>query len=123
MHEAIVELPLEMQLGDIVTRGVVWGDQLVRHVDLPPGADFTPLLEGLPGDRCACPHWGVVESGSIHVRYADGSEEITRAGEAYYWPGGHTAWTEEGVRFFELSPAAELQPVLAHVATKLPASA
>jgi hypothetical protein len=112
-------LPVEVQVGAIETRGVTWGGQLVRHLDLPPGVDFTPLLRGLPGDVCSCPHWGYVLTGSIHLRYADGSEEVTRAGEAYYWPGGHTGWTDEGVTLVEISPAAELAPVLEHLAHQL----
>jgi len=119
MRAAVHEIPLELKVDAIETHGVVWGDQLVRHIDLPPGADFRPLLAGLPDDRCACPHWGMVLSGSITVRYADGTEETTRAGEAYYWPGGHVGWTDEGVVFLEISPAEELQPVLEHLAAQL----
>jgi hypothetical protein len=112
-------LPVEMQVDAIETRGIEWGGQLVRHLDLPPGTDFTPLFQGLPGGRCPCPHWGYVLSGSIVLRYEDGTEETTAAGEAYYWPGGHTGWTDEGVTFLEVSPAAELQPVLEHLAAQL----
>jgi hypothetical protein len=122
MRATVNEIPLEIQLGAIETRGIEWGDQLVRHIDLPPGTDFTPLFEGLPGDCCACPHWGYVMHGSIRLRYADGGEEVTRAGEAFYWPGGHTAWTDEGVTFVEFSPAAALRPVLEHVARKVGAA-
>ncbi len=68
---------------------------------------------------CQCPHWGVVLEGSIHLKYADGTEEVTRAGEAYYWRAGHTGWTDEGVTFIEFSPAAELRPVLAHLGAQL----
>ena len=110
MRAPIEEIPLEMQVDGIETRGVEWGEQLLRHIDLPAGVDFTPLFKGLPGDMCQCPHWGIVLKGSINLRYADGSEEVTRAGEAYYWPGGHTGWTDEGVTFLEVSPADELQP-------------
>ena len=88
MRAPIEEIPLEMQVDGIETRGVAWGEQLMRHIDLPAGVDFTPLFKGLPGDMCQCPHWGIVLTGSISLRYADGSEEVTRAGEAYYWPGG-----------------------------------
>jgi hypothetical protein len=122
MHAPFGEIPLEMKVDDIETRGVEWGDQLVRHIDLPAGVDFTPLFKGLPGDMCQCPHWGVVLAGSINVRYADGTQETTRAGEAYYWPGGHTGWTDEGVTFFEVSPKAELQPVLEHLGAQLSAT-
>ena len=119
MRAPVGEIPVEMQVGEIETRGVTWGDQLVRHISLPAGVDFTPLFRGLPGDMCQCPHWGVVTAGSIRLRFADGSEETTRAGEAFYWPGGHTGWTDEGVTFVEFSPAAALQPVLEHLAAQL----
>ena len=119
MHAAEKHLAIELEVGDIVTRGEDWGGQLVRHLTLPPGADFTPLLKGLPGDVCPCPHWGYVISGSMHLRYADGSEELSRAGEMYYWPGGHTGWTDDGVIFVEFSPAEELRPVLEHVGAQL----
>ena len=119
MHAAITEVPIEMQVGGIETRGDTWGGICVRHLSLPAGTDFTPLLAGLPDDRCACPHWGYVSEGSITVRYADGSEETTSAGELYYWPGGHTGWTDEGVTFTEFSPADEIAPVLAHFAEQM----
>jgi hypothetical protein len=119
MRAPIEGIPIEMRVGAIETRGVEWGDQLVRHIDLPPGTDFTPLLQGLPGDRCDCPHWGYVFTGSIRLRYADGTDEVTKAGEAYYWPGGHTAWTDEGVTFLEFSLTDEIRPVLEHLAGQL----
>ena len=119
MRKPANELTTELEVGEIHTKGEDWGGLLVRHVDLPPGADFTPLLKGLPGDRCDSAHWGYVLEGAIHVRYADGTEEVTNAGELYYWPGGHTAWTEDGVVFLEFSPAEDLGPVLAHVGAQL----
>lgn len=119
MHAATTELPIEMQAGAIETRGADWGGLSVRMLDLPPGTDFTPLMQGLPEDRCQCAHWGYVLRGSITVRYADGTEETTRAGELYYWPGNHTGWTDEGVTFVEFSPADEIAPVLAHFAAQL----
>lgn len=117
------ELTLEMETGGIVTRGEEWDDLSVRHLDLPPGTDFTPLFKGLPGDRCQSAHWGYVLRGSIHVRYADGTEEVTRAGQLYHWPADHTGWTEEGVVFIELSPVQDVRPVLEHVAAQVEASA
>ena len=36
--------------------------------DVQPGrSTATPLLAGLPGDRCQCPHWGYVFKGKIDV--------------------------------------------------------
>jgi hypothetical protein len=114
-----MDIPIEMKVDGIETHGVTWGDIMVRHIELPPGVDFTPLFQGLPGGLCHCPHWGSVTEGSITVRYADGTEETTRAGELFFWPGGHTGWTEEGVTFVEYSPADEIRPVLEHLAAQL----
>lgn len=119
MHARLGDLPLEMKVNDIETRGVDWGGQVVRSIDLPAGTDFTPLFRGLPGDLCQCPHWGIVLEGSITVRYADGTDETTIAGETFYWRGGHTGWTHEGVTFLEMSPAAAIAPVLEHLGAQL----
>ena len=115
MRYRIEDIPVEMEAGEIRTRGVEGGDLYTRHIDLPAGADFRPLLAGLPGDVCPCPHWGVVYDGSITVRYADGTEETNRAGDVFYWPAGHTGWTDEGVVFLEISPSAQIFPVLDHL--------
>lgn len=119
MHASANDLPVELQAGDIITRGAEWGDQIARHLVLPAGTDFTPLFRGLPGDACQSAHVGYVISGSIRVRYTDGTEETSRAGDLYYWPAGHTGWTDEGVTFIEFSPAADLRPVLEHVGAQL----
>jgi hypothetical protein len=123
MRAAANEMPVELEVGDIHTRGTEWGEQSVRHCNLPAGTDLTPLFKGLPGDLCDCPHWGYVIAGSIHVRYADGTEDVNRAGDLYYWPGGHTGWSDEGVTFVEFSPAVEIRPVLAHLGAQLQPSA
>lgn len=119
MRKSVTEMATELEVGDIHTKGEEWGGLLVRHIDLPPGANFTPLFKGLPHDLCQCAHWGYVVSGSIQVRYGDGREDLNRAGDLYYWPGGHTGWTEEGVVFIEFSPAEDLRPVLEHVGAQL----
>jgi hypothetical protein len=119
MHASPEEMDVELEVGEIRTKGMEWGWLSVRHLSLPPGADFTPLFVGLPGDLCGSAHWGYVVSGSIHVRYADGTEEVSRAGDLYHWPAHHTGWTPEGVTFIEFSPAADIQPVLEHVAAQL----
>jgi hypothetical protein len=119
MRAAVEEMAVELEVGDIHTRGEEWGDICVRHLALPPGADFRPLLAGLPDDRCACPHWGYIVEGSITVEYADGTREVNKAGDLYYWPGGHTGWSDEGVTFIEFSPAEAIEPVLAHIGAQL----
>lgn len=116
MRASIEEMDVEMDVDGLVTRGLQWNGELVRWLQLPAGTDFTPLFVGLPGGMCQCPHTGYIIDGSLTVRYADGTEETNRAGDVYSWPGGHTGWTDEGVTFIEISPAAELRPVLEHLA-------
>jgi hypothetical protein len=122
MHVRAEKLTFEMQAGELEIRGDVWGDQHIRHIHAPAGTDMTPLLKGLPGDLCSCPHYGVMLEGSMTLRYADGTEETTEAGEYYYWPAGHTGWTTGGAVFYEISPAAEIAPVLQHIAAQLAAT-
>jgi hypothetical protein len=119
MRTRIEDMAIELQVDGIETRATAAGDVLVRHIDLPPGVDFTPLFKGLPNDLCQCPHWGQVLAGSIRLRFADGTEELSSAGDVYYWPAGHTGWTDEGVTFLEFSPTAEILPVLEHLAAQL----
>jgi hypothetical protein len=119
MRASEQEIDIEMKAGEVLTRGEDWGGQLVRHITLPAGVDFRPLFVGLPGDACQCPHWGYILAGSIHLKWSDGTEEVSRAGDLYYWPGGHVGWTDEGVTFIEFSPTAEIRPVLDHLAAQL----
>ena len=122
MRATADEMAVELDAGEVQTKGEEWGDQSVRHIVLPAGADLRPLLKGLPHDRCACPHYGYILSGSITIAYADGTEETNRAGDLYYWPGGHTGWTDDGVTFVEFSPAEEIRPVLEHLGAQFASS-
>ena len=119
MGQTIEQLPVEVRAGELVTRYVEWGDMAVRHATVPPGTDFAPVLQGLPDDRCPSPHWGIVLQGSVHLRHADGTEEFARAGELYYWPHGHTAWTDEGVTFVEIGPVQPMRQFGDHAKAQL----
>lgn len=119
MRVPISDMPIEMKVDAIETRSVEQDGVLARYIQLPAGVDFTPLFKGLPGDLCQCPHWGYVLAGSIKLRYADGTEEVNSAGDAYFWRGGHTGWTDEGVIFLEFSPTTEITPVLEHLAAQM----
>ena len=109
-------------LGEMV-RGQDWGGTTSAYMEYPAGLDFGPMLEGLEGDLCQCPHWGYLIEGRIRVSYADGSEEIVNTGDLYYWPSGHTILVEEAVRMVEFSPHDQMSHVLTHVVGKLQASA
>ena len=119
MHRSLEQLPVELDQGKLVTRYVEWGDMAVRYARVPAGTDMGPVLEGLPGDRCPSPHWGVVLEGAIRVIQSDGSEEVTRAGEAYYWPAGHTALTDEDTAFLEVGPVTEMRQFSEHALAKV----
>lgn len=119
MRTPMTDMPIEMKIDAIETRSAECDGVLARYIDLPPGVDFTPLFQGLPGNLCQSAHWGYILEGSIRLRYADGTEETNSAGDVYYWPAGHTGWTDEGVKFLEFSPTADITPVLDHLAKQL----
>ena len=48
-------------------------------------ADPAEHFQGLPDDRCQCPHWGYVIRGKVGFRFAD-HEETYEAGDAFYAP-------------------------------------
>ena len=75
--------------------------------------DQTPLLKGMPDDRCQCPHWGFVTKGSLTFRFAD-HEEVFEAGDAFYLPPGHVGvGNEPDTEYVQFSPSAELREVSA----------
>lgn len=113
------KLSVRLEAGGVCIQAEDWGDMNVARIRFPKGADATPLLEGLPGDLCGCPHWGTVVKGSIHVRYADGREEVVRAGEVYYWPAGHTVWVDEDYEAIEFSPRRGMNEVIEHLKKRL----
>ncbi len=113
------ELPTRLEAGGVCFQGQDWGDINVARVRFPAGADAKPLLEGLPNDLCQCPHWGTVVKGSIHVTYADGTEETVTAGEVYYWPPGHTVRVDEDYEAIEFSPSGQMGELMNHLVAKL----
>ena len=119
MNDAFDDLPLEVQQGELVTRYVEWGDMAIRYARVPAGTDMSPLLEGLPGDRCPSPHWGVVLKGAVRVTHSDGSVEDAPAGAAYYWLAGHTARMDEDTVFVEVGPVAAMRQFSEHAKHKL----
>jgi hypothetical protein len=71
--------------------------------------DATPLMKGLPDDRCQCVHWGYVVKGRLTFRFAD-RDEVFVAGDAFYTPPGHVPVSNEpGSEFVMFSPAEDLR--------------
>ena len=62
-------------------------DYTVNFLTFGQTIDATPLLSGLPDDRCSCPHWGYVFKGRITYRFA-GHDEVFEAGDAFHVPDG-----------------------------------
>jgi len=70
--------------------------------------DGTPLMKGLPDDKCQCPHWGYVFKGAMTMRFGD-HDEVFEAGDAFYAPPGHVPVKHEpGTEIIQFSPAEEL---------------
>jgi hypothetical protein len=104
MQARTEELAVEFDQDGVQVRSAEWGDMHVAEYALSAGTDLAPFFAALPDGLCSCDHWGSVVEGEIHLRYADGSEETTRAGEVYHWPAGHTGWTDHGVVFVACTP-------------------
>jgi hypothetical protein len=90
------------------------GGYKVSYVTVTQDTDLTPLLEGLPGDRCPCPHWGYVIEGRIWWRIED-EEESHGPGDAFFVPGGHTSGADAGSTFVIFSPTEEMAMVESHM--------
>ena len=101
------DIPIAEAMEGYAGRFERWGSLTAAFEKLPGGLDLAPLLEGLPDDKCQCPHWGFLERGRIRVRYADHDETI-EAGQAYYMAPGHAPVFELDSETLEFSPTEEL---------------
>lgn len=117
VHTSINKLPADPRTSFHNQRGL--GGLAVGYVEVPPGADFTPLFAGLPQNMCPSPHWGYVLEGAMQIKYADGKEETINAGEVFYMPAPHTGMSGKGAKFIDFSPEAEFTQVMDHIAAKL----
>jgi hypothetical protein len=97
------------EFGPVEDRSDQIEDYTVNFTSFREDIDATPLLKGLPDDRCQCPHWGYVINGQMTFRYADG-EEAFEAGDAFYAPPGHVPVKHEpGTEVVFFSPSEELR--------------
>jgi len=120
MRKQLEKMPVTMEMpGSRVLSSGSWGGLVVEYFDCTDRVDLGPILEGLPGNMCQCPHWGHMVKGAFHVQYADGSEEEIRGGDLYYMPEGHTGWIEPNSAMILFSPEAEAKVVADHVAKKM----
>ena len=97
--------------GPVMDRSEQLDGYTVNFVTFRQDIDATPLLKGLPDDRCQCPHWGYVIKGRLVYRFGDG-EETFAAGDAFYAPPGHVPVQHEpGTEIVQFSPTEELHEV------------
>ncbi len=119
MHEVKEKLPIILETPDTAIRALSgMGGMALAYLELPAGTDLGPLLEGLPDDKCPCPHWGYILKGKLTVSYRDGGDEKLEAGQVFYLPPGHTATVQEDAAIIELSPEKEYGEVISHVLAK-----
>jgi hypothetical protein len=83
--------------------------------------DATPMMKGLPGDNCSCPHWGYVLKGRLTFRFAD-HDEVVEAGDAFYLPPGHIPVVDAGCELVQFSPAEQLRQVTELMTTNMRAA-
>ena len=120
MREQVEKMPVGMELpGFKLLSPGTWGGMVVEYFECAEGVDLGPMFEGLPDDKCSCPHWGYMLKGAMHVQYADGTEEEIRPGDVYYMPEGHTGSFAAGSAMVFFSPEAEQKVVGEHIAKKL----
>jgi quercetin dioxygenase-like cupin family protein len=94
------------------------GGYTVNFASFDADVDATPMMKGLPGDRCHCPHWGYVVKGRITYRFSD-HDEVVEAGDAFYLPPGHIPIVEAGTELIQFSPTQELHEVAETMAANM----
>lgn len=101
--------------GDAAGYGTISGE----YFSLGAGTDIAPLLQGLEGDLCQSPHWGYVLHGELTVTYADGTSEVIKGGDLFYWPPGHTVKVAQDADVVLFSPQHEHSKVIDHMLAKM----
>jgi hypothetical protein len=99
--------------GPVVERSEELAGYTVNFLTFRQDIDQTPLLKGLPDDRCQCPHWGYVTKGRLTFRFAD-HDEVFEAGDAFYLPPGHVGVANDpDTEYLQFSPNDALREVSA----------
>jgi hypothetical protein len=108
MPKVSKETATKEEFGPVTDYNAEVGGYRIGFATFHQDIDGTPLMKGLPGDMCQCPHWGYVLRGKVVFRYADHDETYV-AGDAFYTPPGHIPVSHEpGSEFLMFSPAEEL---------------
>jgi hypothetical protein len=108
------DIPVKIKNDNVEVRLTEVGPMTAAFIRLAKGTDLGPALVGLPGDNCACPHWGYMLEGRLLMRTPDG-ESTYEAGQAFYWAPGHAPVALEDCAYVDFSPTAEFEPVIRHI--------
>ncbi len=120
MRGSKTDLPKTVDVEELTIWETDWGEMHVNITVCHRRLDITPLLKGLPDNKCQCPHWGMILKGRKVVRYGD-HEEVLNGGDAYYMTPGHTTVTDAGTEWVEISPRDKLKATNEAVARNLAA--
>ena len=115
MKQDKTTLPTRLEANGVCIQAHDWSELNVARIRFPRGADATPLLVGLPGNLCQCPHWGYVLSGAITSTDAAGQRETVKDGDLFYWPPGHNVHVERDAEIVMFSPQHEHSHVIDHM--------
>lgn len=97
-----------------------YGQMGAEYFSLGAGADISPLLKGLEGDRCQSPHWGYLLEGKLTVTSAENAQEVINGGDLFYLPPGHTVRADEASEIILFSPQDEHGKVIDHIRAQIP---
>ena len=108
------EVPVAIEDDNVELRMSEVGDMTVSFIRLKEGTDMSPALEGLPDDKCQCPHWGYMFEGKLKMK-TPGGDEIYEAGQAFYWSPGHVPVALTDCSYVDFSPTQEFKAVIDHI--------
>src|SRR5262245_31017598 len=85
-------------------RAGIDGGYTVDFITFGVDSDGTEVVNGLPDDKCQCPHWGYVFRGKLIFRTDDG-EEVFGPGDTFYLPPSHVPVVAAGSEYLQFSPS------------------
>ncbi len=116
------EVDVKMEIpGAVIRQRADFGDASgfgaisAEYFTLSAGVDTTPLFQGLEGDLCQCPHWGLVVRGRITTTDANGAQETVNENDLFHWPPGHNVEVESDAEIVMFSPQREHSRVINHM--------
>ncbi len=108
MYSKIDDIPVALDSPSGQLRVVTWGGMTIEIGTYRQDMQIVDAFNGLPDNRCQCPHWGIVLKGRIHFLFTD-HEEVIEAGQVFYAPPGHSLLIDAGSEYIDFSPSDELQ--------------